>query len=333
MVIEQGDHEPAEPDGLFGKRGIAVLADLRPPFGVGGIDRAGSLCILAGYGPRTSIESVPSLRREHVDAARGQLAGLRDPLQRLPAVDGDRAQGRCRHAGGDQHPGRQVESPHAGPRSHLTLLLRRLVHRSDADPTDQDQEWIWLILIHADSEAEALRWGDQLAAEYCRGEPWNVLTCSYIDQDPEGDLSSLSETRVGDRAFKIAWADKLATVILPALERARDDVLVASRPRPRTAGAPGAPEPPAAREMPRARFEAAAEIRTSDRPLVIELAISCAGREEHLDFRPYELDVAVYVYAGNDTLTAQKLPVESITDEVVVPLVASFVERSLALLI
>jgi hypothetical protein len=202
-----------------------------------------------------------------------------------------------------------------------------------ADPTDQDQEWIWLILIHADSEAEALRWGDQLAAEYCRGEPWNVLTCSYIDQDPEGDLSSLSETRVGDRAFKIAWADKLATVILPALERARDDVLVASRPRPRTAGAPGAPEPPAAREMPRARFEAAAEIRTSDRPLVIELAISCAGREEHLDFRPYELDVAVYVYTGNDTLTAQKLPVESITDEVVVPLVASFVERSLALLI
>ena len=39
LVRQQGDHEPAEPDGLFGKRGITVLADLRPPFGVGGVDR------------------------------------------------------------------------------------------------------------------------------------------------------------------------------------------------------------------------------------------------------------------------------------------------------
>ena len=158
----------------------------------------------------------------------------------------------------------------------------------DADPTDQDQEWIWLILIHADSEADALRWGDDLAAEYCRGEPWNSLTCSYIDPDPEGDLSSLAETRVGDRPFKVAWADKLATVILPALERARNHTGTASRPRPGAARAPGAPEPPeapAAQGKPRAGFEATAEIRTSDRPPLIQggegkgtLSLRASGR-------------------------------------------------------
>src|SRR5258706_15069575 len=36
---QQGDHEPAEPDGLFAKRRISVLADLRPRFGVRSIDR------------------------------------------------------------------------------------------------------------------------------------------------------------------------------------------------------------------------------------------------------------------------------------------------------
>jgi hypothetical protein len=183
------------------------------------------------------------------------------------------------------------------------------------DEDDQDKEWAWLVCIHAASESAAQQWGDRLAAEHCKGTS-DRLTCSYIDPDPSGPLDEWPLTRVGDPPFRPAFAAKLATVLLPVLQRARADIgRLAGTVAGGTDAGSGGPE---------------AEIVECDKPEVIELQIMHPGGVARLAFHPHDLDFSVHVLSDDYPAAQRQLSIDQITEETVAQLVAEFVERALS---
>lgn len=74
-------------------------------------------------------------------------------------------------------------------------------------PDEQDHEWPACIFIAATDETDAQRWGDYLAARFCRSHPNNEFLHSYIDRDASGCLDQVPRIQVGDEATDevIGW--------------------------------------------------------------------------------------------------------------------------------
>jgi hypothetical protein len=64
-------------------------------------------------------------------------------------------------------------------------------------PSDEDHEWPCCFLIAADTEADALTWGDHLAAGYCGRSPQCAFLRSHLEPASPGDLASVLRVAVG----------------------------------------------------------------------------------------------------------------------------------------
>lgn len=74
-----------------------------------------------------------------------------------------------------------------------------------SSPDDQEREWPACLVVAAESEREALAWGDQLARDYCRRNPDEEFLRSYLDSEvwPQGEPRVMAGEVVPDEV--IGW--------------------------------------------------------------------------------------------------------------------------------
>jgi hypothetical protein len=78
-------------------------------------------------------------------------------------------------------------------------------------PDDQDCEWVAMFILEANSESEALEWGDYLAQDYSTNNTDNRFFKSYVESPSEYqmclDIQTTPRVKFGEVPSKeyIGW--------------------------------------------------------------------------------------------------------------------------------